>query len=508
MSQNSVYKERSGECEYFPTLDKTIETEVVIIGGGITGLVSAYLLNKAGISSVLLEALHIGQNTTGFSSMHLTTDLDTEYSTIFKSFGEEIMKLVGNSRIEGINLVENIVNEIKINCDFERVNGYYYTDHAEDISNIEREFKYEQNAGLPVSLVTEIPLSIKSYTAIKHENQGKFNGQKFLNGIAAYLYNSNCQIYENSRVINITEKEDKVVIDTIRGKVYAQKVVMATHIPILMNVLQSMVAPYMSYVIAAKLKDNNYPDGLFWDNHEPYNYFRSYTEGSETFLIAGGFDHKSGHIQNTEKNFTDLEDFVRDNFKVEEVHYKWSAEYFESADGLPYIGKSPFSKYIYVATGFSGDGLVYGPIAAQIITDLIQDKKNEWLKAYDATRFAPIPSIEKFISENLDNAKHFIKDRIQIESESPENLLPGEGKIIKVDGERLAVSKDEKNEIHAVSAVCTHLKCIVQWNSSKESWDCPCHGSRFSKDGEVLYGPAVSSLEKKDINQHASKEKK
>ncbi|MFN3404487.1 MAG: FAD-dependent oxidoreductase [Cytophagaceae bacterium] len=507
MNFNSVYKERSGECKYFPALKGNIETDVLIIGGGITGLLNAYLLNEAGISTVLVEAMHIGDGTTGMSSCHLTTDIDTEYRNVYADFGEEISALVAQSRVEGINLLERIVNKHSIQCDFKRVPGYLYTDIPEHVPMIEQEFRYAGYAGLNINIVNQVPLPIKTNKAIVFNNQAQFNSQKFLNGLASLLDGTNCKIFENSRIISLEEHEGYYTGNTEAGSVKAKKVIMATHLPLFTNVLQTMAAPYISYVITVRLNDDNYPDGLFWDTNDPYHYIRTYRDELGPLLVVGGADHKAGHITETEEQFVKLENYVRKHFNVSAIVHKWSAEYFEPADGLPYIGRSPFSENIYVATGFSGDGLVYGPIAAIILSDLIQGKKNDWLKAYDSTRFTPVASAFDFIKENVDVAKQFIADRLTGDEGSIETLAPGEGKIIRVNGERMAVAKDHNHEIHAVSPVCTHMKCIVHYNKAEQSWDCPCHGSRFAIDGKVLYGPAVKALEKKEIKMEVNNRK-
>lgn len=274
---------------------------------------------------------------------------------------------------------------------------------------------------------------------------------------------------------------------------------MATHLPLFFNVLQTVAAPYLSYMMAARIKSPEYPVGLFWDTAEPYHYTRYYRHNNQSYVVVGGEDHKTGHVTNTEERYENLEKYIRERFDIEEVEYKWSAQYYEPADGLPYIGKSPFSNDMYVATGFSGDGLVYGTIAGIIISDMIGEKENAWLKAYNSTRFTPAASAADFIKENADVAKQFVKDRLISDPVDVSEVQVGEGKIVKINGEKMAVSRDENYELHAVSPVCTHMKCFVHWNKSEKSWDCPCHGSRFSMEGEVIYGPAVKDLAKKEI---------
>ncbi|MFL5730737.1 MAG: FAD-dependent oxidoreductase [Cytophagaceae bacterium] len=506
MKKKSLWKESAG-VQLFPRLTEDKEADVVIVGGGITGLTTALRLTEAGKKVVLLEALRIGDGTTGLSSCHLTTDIDEEYRNIAINFDEEIMRLVADSRKAGIRFIEDLCESAKIPCDFQRVPGYWYTEVVEDLSKIKEEYEYASAAGLDVSLSNDIKLPFAVKTALKFENQAQFNSQKYLNGLASYLDCSGCEIYENSRVIHAEEKDDYFHIRTESAKVRAKHLVMATHIPIFFNVLQTVAAPYRSYMMAAKLRSGNYPEGLFWDTDEPYHYLRTYDNGKDKFLLVGGEDHKTGHEENSEKNFEALENYIRERFDVEEISYRWSGQYYEPVDGLPYIGWSPFSRHAYVATGFSGDGLVYGTVAGMIISDLIMGIESKWLKAFDSTRFTPSASIYDFVKENADVVKHYVGDRLKADAKALSEVKDGEGKIVKIDGQKIAASRDEDGTLHVCSAVCPHMGCIVQWNNAEKSWDCPCHGARYTNKGEVIYGPSVKSLAKVSVEYDAEKKK-
>jgi glycine/D-amino acid oxidase-like deaminating enzyme/nitrite reductase/ring-hydroxylating ferredoxin subunit len=494
MDNKSLWKETAG-MELFPKLNENLDTEVVVIGAGITGLTTALKLVEAGKKVILLEAFRIGDGTTGLSSCHLTTDIDEEYRNIASDFDEEIMKLVADSRKAGIDFIEEFGKAKNISCDFQRVPGYWYTEIVEDISRLKDEHEFASQAGLDVSLTdqTELPFAVK---ALKFDNQAQFNSQKYLNGLAGYLRDNGCQIYESSLVNHVEEKDDYFWVRTASATVKAKHLVMATHIPIFFNVLQTVNAPYRSYMMAVKLRSGNYPQGLFWDTAQPYHYIRTYETGEGKYLVVGGEDHKTGHEENSEKCFDALEKYIRDRFDVEEISYRWSAQYYEPADGLPYIGRSPFSKKAYLATGFSGDGLVYGTVAGMIIADLICGKENKWHKAFDSTRFTPAASAYDFIKENSDVVKHFVGDRIKADAQELSEVKEGEGKIVKIDGQKIAAARDENGQVHACSPVCPHMGCFVKWNNAEKSWDCPCHGSRFTLKGEVIYGPAVKNLGK------------
>jgi nitrite reductase/ring-hydroxylating ferredoxin subunit len=370
---------------------------------------------------------------------------------------------------------------------------------------LKEEHEFASKAGLEVSLTNDIGLSF-GVKALRFENQAQFNSQKYLDGMAAYLLANGCKIYEGSLVNHVEEKDDYFWVRTASATVKAKNLVMATHIPIFFNVLQTMNAPYRSYMLAVKLKSGSYPHGLFWDTAEPYHYLRTYEAGMDKYLVVGGEDHKTGHEENSEKCFDALEKYIRSRFDVEEVSYRWSAQYYEPADGLPYIGRSPFSKKAYLATGFSGDGLVYGTVAGMIISDLICGKENKWHEVFDSTRFTPSASAYDFIKENSDVVKHYVGDRIKDAGELSE-VKDGEGKIVKVDGQKIAAARDDNGQLHICSPVCPHMGCFVKWNNAEKSWDCPCHGSRFTLEGEVLYGPAVKNLGKITVEYDAEEKK-
>lgn len=499
MNTDSIWKEESGQCPVFPPLAKDIETEVLIIGGGITGLTLATLLNDAGIHSVLVEASHIGNGTTGLSSCHLTTQIDSQYSKVYSDFGEEITAMVARSRAEGIDFIEQLTKSKNIECDFKRVAGYQYADKPEQIADLEAEYRYAGYVDLPVELTDNVDLPFPVDKALKFDNQAVFNAQGFINGLAEQLVNSKCNLFENTRVTDIREDRGIFTVTANGETIRALKVVMATHIPLFFNVLQTLAFPYISYVIAATI-EGDLPENLYWDMDEPYHYIRSTEFNGKKYLIVGGADHKVGHEEETSNRFKELESYTRKKFNVKSVDFRWSAEFYESADGLPFIGESPFSKNLYVATGFAGDGLVYGPLAALIISDLIQGKTNKYYDAYDSTRISIAASMADFFKENIDNVRSFVTDKFgNVSEETPDQLEPGEGKVLNLNGEKVAVAKDAQGEIHAVSPVCTHLKCNVHYNNAEQTWDCPCHGSRFSIDGSVVYGPAVDPLEKKEI---------
>lgn len=493
MKTLSTWQKTAENPPQFPSLDKDIVADVVIVGAGITGLSLAHLVRKSGRKVVVLESDEIGAGTTGHASNHLTTDIDFGYRNIKKKFSEKIMQQVAASRLAAIDSIENTCRDIGISCDFGRTNGYLYAESDDNVQQVEEELKYARRAGLDVEelSVVNVPFPVKK--AVLYKNQGIFNTQKYLNGLASSLHKSEeCEIYCNSRVEEVDNANKRV--KTKSGSVTAHKIVLATHTPQFINILQTMVVPYRSYMIGLKLASGNYPDGLYWDSKEPYHYTRSYKQGDQQWLLIGGADHKTGH--NGRDHYAQLEKYARERYDVAEITDRWSAQYYEPADGLPYVGKSPLSN-VYVATGFSGDGLVYGVVAAIILNSQINGVEHEWLEAYNARRFTPLESAGKFIKHNVEVGKHLLSGLLK--SGDTKKLKPGEGKVINYNGNKYAVSKDFYGKVTALSAFCTHMGCVIEWNKDEKSWDCPCHGSRFEPTGKLIEGPATTDLEGKDL---------
>lgn len=291
-------------------------------------------------------------------------------------------------------------------------------------------------------------------------------------------------------------QEEVLEVETSLGTMNASQLVYATHIPPGINLLHLRCAPYRSYAIAVTLQDDNYPESLVYDLEEPFHYYRTQEIGGQRYLIIGGEDHKTGHEPNTDFRFMTLEAYARQYFDIETVAFQWSSQYFASADGLPYIGHLPgASKNIYVATGFTGNGMTYGTASALVLRDLLTGKENEYTKLFHPGRIKPMAGFTDFIKENADVAAQLIGKWFSIDKlPAFAELAPGEGKVVSYEGTDLAIYKDDTGGIHAVHPTCTHLKCAVAWNGTEKSWDCPCHGARYSVDGSVLTGPATSAL--------------
>jgi glycine/D-amino acid oxidase-like deaminating enzyme/nitrite reductase/ring-hydroxylating ferredoxin subunit len=480
-----------------PEVNKNKVFDVIIIGGGITGLTTALNLQRAGQSCLLLESKNIGFGTTGGTSAHLNTFLDATYLEIDSDFGKEVSGMLASASKRMIAYIESNVDELGIDADFEYRDGYLFSQNEKETKQLIAIFSSSREAGIEVVDAKENGLPIAFEHCLKFSSQAQFHPLKYIQGIAKAFRELGGAILEDVFITDL-EKEDHLHLAiSSQGMFKAQNIIWATHIPPGINILSLRNAPYRSYVIAVRLKGDDYPNCLSYDMKEPYHYFRSHEINGKKYLLIGGEDHKTGH-GDPEQALLDLETYARDHFEIESIDYRWSSQYYIPVDGLPYIGKLPGGdEGIYVATGFNGNGMIFGSLSGEILTDLILGKENELAKVLSPSRLKPISGFSEFIKENADVAYRFVADRFGNELlDSVRELANGEGRVADVNGEKLAVYKNEHGDVSALSPVCTHAGCIVNWNPTEKSWDCPCHGGRFSIDGHVVTGPPRKNLEK------------
>lgn len=473
-----------------------IEYDVAIVGGGITGISTALLLQEIGKKCILLEANTLCFGTSSGTTAHLNTLLDTPYTTITQNFGEENAKLVAAAARDAIELVKKNIQKYGIDCDFEETPAYLFSQTPEQTKDLQEIYESSMKAGLDIVYSKNIPVPIPFEQSLKINNQAKFHPLKYVYALAAAFEQAGGVIKQHCRVLN-AEGDDTLAIETSTGEWKAGTIIYATHIPMVINLLHLRCSPYRSYVMAVRLEnDQDYPDALVYDSYDPYHYYRTHIIQGKKYLIAGGEDHKTAHEQNTAKCFLQLEAHIRKYFSVKEISYKWSSQYYESSDGLPYIGHLPgHPGNIYVATGFGGNGMVYSGVSALLLKSLVLGEENNYTKLFDPNRLKPVAGFVNFIKQNADVAGQLLSKIIPADKlDSFAELAPGEGRIVQYEGETIALHKDEQGALHAIHPSCTHMKCSVAWNMAERSWDCPCHGARFSGDGKVLNGPASYNL--------------
>jgi len=468
--------------------------DVLIVGGGITGLTTALLLQANGKKCVLAEANNIGFGTTGGTTAHLNTVLDTSYDYIERDFGKDGARMVASATREAIDLVEGLIAKYHIDADFAYVPGYLFATDADESDQLEKIFEATVRAGVVMDRTQQLPLELPFKSAYRFEFQARLHPTKYLNGLAKAFEQEGGVLLQQC-IVNSVENKQHFFADTSLGEIKAAHVVYATHIPPGINLLHFRCAPYRSYVQAFTLNSGNYPEELVYDLKDPYNYYRSHTIEGKQYLIAGGYDHKTGHEANTEQVFREQEAFLRGHFDIETIVYKWSSQYFTPADGLPYIGRLPGHEKIFTGTGYSGNGITLGSLAGKMICEMITGDGCKYEQLFAPSRIKPIAGFTEFIKENADVISQFIGLRLSYEKVTElAQLAPGEATLAKWEGKKVALYKDERGKIHAVDPVCPHAKCLVAWNNAEKSWDCPCHGSRFACNGALLTGPARTGL--------------
>lgn len=471
--------------------------DVLVVGGGITGLSAALLLQQVGKKVVVADAHNIGFGTTGGTSAHINTFADTTYKEAESAFGKEGAQLFADAIKEGFGLIRSNIAQLKIECDFENKNGYLYAENEDEVRQLDDIYNGAIAVGVPVSYVNTVPTPVPFKKALVWEGQAQFHPLKYLQGLVKAFLLAGGHVLEHTLIKSVSTENGIHTAEAEDLTIKAKRLVYATHMPPNINVFNFECAPYRSYVLAVKLKSGKYPDALIYDCQEPYHYVRSHVIDGEELLLIGGLDHKTGH-EDPEKAFAELEKYARKYYHVSAVKYQWSSQYYVPVDGLPYIGQQPFAADgIYCATGYNGNGMMLGSIAAQLISDLVRKRPNKYAELFSPSRIKPIDSFSEFVKENADVAYHFVADRFGIhETDSLKRLEKGTGKLVEVNGKKIAAYKDESGMLYALSPVCTHAGCIVNWNGEEKSWDCPCHGARYDIDGRVLTGPATQALAK------------
>jgi glycine/D-amino acid oxidase-like deaminating enzyme/nitrite reductase/ring-hydroxylating ferredoxin subunit len=501
-AQTSLWQDKIGTYTAKATTLPDKVVDVLIVGGGITGITTGLLLQKAGKSCLVAESHNLCFGTTGGTTAHLNTFFDTTYKDIIKDFGELDAQLVAGAAKDALALFNKHVIEYNIDCGYEEKDGFVYAQDEKQEKELEDIYRDSKKAGVEVEYADTIPVPAAFSKAIVYRRQAQIHPTRYVYALAAEFEKLGGILLQGCRVGHKVEDTAGVlIIDSSMGTIKARHIIYATHIPPGVNLLHFRCAPYRSYAMAVKLKGDNYPNGLAYDMYDPYHYHRTQVIDGENYLIVGGEDHKTAHQENTEACFDHLEAYIRKHYQVESIPFRWSSQYFEPSDGLAYIGHLPGAhENVYVATGFSGNGITYSHIAAISLCDIITRGDSDFKEVFNPARAKPVAGFTNFIKENADVVKEFVAKRFESEKiKGMAELAPGEGKLVKFEGQNIALYKDEQGGIHAVDPVCPHAFCVVGWNSAEKSWDCPCHGSRFSVDGEVLTGPTHTNLQKVHI---------
>lgn len=483
-------------------LRESIRTDVCIIGAGIAGLSTAYLLGREGRSVVVLDDGLIGGGMTGRTTAHLTNAFDDRYVEMEKIHGAEASRFIAESHTAAIDKVSEIVTREKIDCGFEWLDGFLFAQSPDDLQLLDDELAASHRAGLvAVEKVSRAPLdSFDTGLALRFPRQAQFHPLEYLAGLARAILRDGGRMFGETHATKI-EGGSPARIETSHGPtVTSDVVVVATNTPVNDRVaIHTKQAPYVTYVIGVAVPKGSVTRALYWDTGDPYHYIRLQSVNEHDVLIVGGEDHKTGQANDGHERYVRLEQWTRERFpQAGEVQFRWSGQVMEPVDGVAFIGQNPLDEdNVYIATGDSGQGMTHGTIAGMLLTDLIQDRKNRWEDLYSPSRVR-VRTLPEYASENINVAGQYADYVTAGDVKSESEIRPGEGAIIREGVSKLAVHRDEAGTVHKFSAVCPHMGCIVSWNSTERTWDCPCHGSRFSSEGKVYQGPANSDLAAED----------
>lgn len=472
--------------EEFPHLSEDLVVDVAVIGGGITGLTIATELARKGQKVCVLERQRVGAVTSGANSAHLSTLWDGKFHHLESQFGLETAAGLASAMVEAVSYIRRNSQRAPDRADFKIVPGYFYASHEQDDEEVQKEWETCRRLKLPVRRLDQASLPFPTKTTLEISEQGIFHPLKYLEGLTSALIEAGGKIFENTPVMSTDD-----FVQTPEGSVKSRHVVWATHTPGGRNVVQTALKSRRSYMMAFRSQHAlPVPDGLFWDAADPYNYIRSY--GDPHLLLIGGGDYETGR-GNPEKSLTEFKAYLHKNWSVQETVAEWSAQYYDSSDEIPLIGQSPFSDSHWIATGFSGDGLTFGTFSGLLLSRLLSGEKDDRSEIFSPSRIQWVTNKE-FLQHNLQVGKHFIGDRWPKVTVKPEDLRPGEGTVAQGPLGGTAYFCQAPGELVQMSAVCPHMNCIVHWNSVEQTFDCPCHGSRFYGMGEAIEGPALDGL--------------
>ncbi len=480
----------------YPQLTEDIETDVAIVGGGLVGITCALLLKTEGLKITVVDGSTIAMGTTSHSTAKITVQHGIIYDKLITTLGRERAQQYVDANKSAMEFIRKTIKENNIDCSLESQDAYIYSCKQKYVSQLDKEVSAANSLGIDAEYLTEIPLPLKVLCAERFSNQYQFHPRKYLLSLAEKLSEDGCQIFENTRIMDLNQDGAKTVLITAENKrITAKYVFLASHFPCCDKggMYFTRLYPMRSYVVAVAL-DEPYPGGMYITAETPGLSIRhQLLEGGDAILF-GGESHQTGQGKDTREHYQKLLKYAEDHFTVKQVLYHWSTQDYDTPDSLPYAGHLTSSTpNIFMASGFHKWGFTNGTASAMIIRDLIIKGKSPWEDAYNPQRFTPAASSATFIQENLDVAKNLVKGKLESADKSPE-ILPGEARIIDVEGKRAGAYRDEKGILHVVDTTCTHLGCELNWNAAEKTWDCPCHGSRFSYDGKIVEGPAVHQL--------------
>jgi glycine/D-amino acid oxidase-like deaminating enzyme/nitrite reductase/ring-hydroxylating ferredoxin subunit len=498
-SQTTPYWSTSATFPQFAKLDEDVVADVAVVGSGVTGLTAAYLLAKAGKRVVALERDRCVGTDTGHTSAHLTMVTDTRLTELVKRFGRNHAQAVWDAGLAAIATIDEVIREHTIDAGFEWVDGYLHTavgDAGEQADRLQEEARLARELGFDAEYVETVPLV--EQPGVRFADQARIHPRSYLAGVANALVALGGRIHEHSAADEFCD--DPRAVKANGHTVTCEDIVIATHNPLVglagltgATLFQTKLALYTSYVIAGRVARGVMSDALWWDTADPYHYLRVQPHRDHDVVIFGGEDHKTGQQEDTAACYRRLDERLSAIVPHVEVTHRWSGQVIETPDGLPYIGQS--AEHQYAATGYAGNGLTFGTLAGIVIADAILERSNPWAELFDPGRKALTRGLWNYVKENIDYPYYMVRDRFAgAEGQSLRAVKRGQGKIIERNGAKVAAYRDQAGAVTLRSAICTHMGCVVGWNTAERTWDCPCHGSRFRPTGDVISGPAEAPL--------------
>lgn len=497
------YWRNSVELPKFEQYRDNLEVDVAIIGAGITGLTAAYLLLKEGLTVAIIEAGDILSGTTGHTTAKVTAQHGLIYDELIAHFGEEKARLYYEANATAIKQISDIINELQIECDWTKEDAYLFTNSEEYIKQLENEFRAYEKLGITGELVQSMPMKEVNWkAALRLKNQAQFHPLKYLQQLVSSIVENGGLIFEQTTALDVVQEQSTIVKLRNNRAIACQYVIQSSHYPFFdgLGFYPTRMYAERSYVIAAKTK-RVFPEGMYINAENPTRSLRYTMINGEKIVLFGGESHKTGQGISTYKHYEALRDFAEETYGVEQVLYRWSAQDLITLDKLPYIGSVTSDKEnIFVATGYRKWGMTNGTAAAHLLRDLIIKRDNPYGEVVTPSRFTADPSVKEFIRTNVDVAKHLIAGKLEYPLRNPEDLVEDEGAVVNVNGKRAGAYKDPDGKLFIVDTTCTHLGCEVEWNSGDRTWDCPCHGSRFSIVGDIINGPAEQPLKRVEVD--------
>jgi len=481
-----------------PPLAGDVTADVVIVGAGITGIVTAALLHELGFDVIVLDRYGVAEGDSGRTTAHLTALVDGKYHVIAERFGADAARRIAHASVEAIDDIQRLSADHDIACGFSRVEACLYAERDEQVPDVESEGRAAQAAGLPVAWVDAAPLPFRTGRGFTVPDQGKCHPVKFITGMAASLMRKGVRIHGDSEVTDVRD-DDRAEVQTAHGSVKAKYVVLATHTPVHRRVaFHTKLAASRTYVVAGTAPARH-TTALCWDADDPYHYIRTQGTPSGDLLIVGGADHDTGEAGAPPVSLETMRRYATQRYPSVDFSWRWSGEIYTSLDGLPLIGQTSANASSFLATGFAGNGMTYGVIAARLIASLVSGRESALAELLDPSRLVSREVLGKYVRMNAASLATAVGDHTLPYAHPehrtvPAELRPGEGAIFTVNGRAIAACRDADGELHRVTATCPHMGCHVRWNDVERTWDCPCHGSRFAPDGGVLNGPAATGL--------------